>query len=80
MLLFIAASFSEQTVADISIDIQKHVDNDEDERADREDNKPNLAEVSNRMERFVGNRGNELFRGARMALRACFDLILTDYG
>jgi hypothetical protein len=80
MFLFMVVSFSEQTVADIRVDIQKHVDNDEDERAHREDDKCDLGEVRYRMQRFVGDSGNEFYRGPRMTSGAGFYLVLTGNG
>jgi hypothetical protein len=73
----LASSLPEQTVADIRIDIQKHVDADKRKHTHGENDQRDLGVVSNGMKRFVGNRGNELFRGSRVTFRAGFYLIRT---
>jgi len=64
VLFFIVASFFVQTVADVREDIQEHVDADEHEHAHGKKDQGEFGEVSNGMERFVRDRGNELRRGA----------------
>jgi hypothetical protein len=58
------ASLPEQTVTDIRIDIQKHVDADKRKYTHREDDQNDLGVVRDGMEWFVGDRRHELLRGA----------------
>jgi hypothetical protein len=63
------ASFSEQTVADVRENIQKHMDAYEREYADGENDQGEFGKMRDGMERFVRDCGNELVRGARMTFR-----------
>src|SRR5512145_1981936 len=68
MFLSMMVPLPEQTVADVREDVEEHVDDDEHERAHREDDQADLGDVRNGMERLVRDGRNELVRGARMAL------------
>ena len=68
-------SLPEQTVTDVRENVQKHMDTDERKHAHRENDQRKLGKMRYRMHRFVGDRGHEFVRGARMAFRAGLNLV-----
>ena len=71
------ASLPEQTLTDVREDVQKHMDTNERKNAHGEYDQRKLGKMRDGMERLVGNRSNEFFRGPRMTFSTSFYLIRT---
>src|SRR5512137_373836 len=70
MFLSMVVPLPEQAVADVREDVEKHVDDDEHERAHCEDDQADLGEVRDRVERLMRDGNDELVRRTGMTVAA----------